>query len=219
MCLVSDCAPVRMTGLIAATSPLRESAALHNCVVQTTRGCAARPCERSAELASGRRSSMQGSSCNCPVPGDHHLGLGQQHRMGQGRCALRTQLCTLTGTTMPACLPKWVSQSKSAYSDCRPARNQPSAKVLRLSQQRTPAAPEAVSLVTAKTAAWQNDDPALAHREGACSIRLGTYRRGTDRNPTASTAASSAGCCTSPRWRCVVEAILEGGLAECQRRP
>jgi hypothetical protein len=48
-------------------------------------------------------------------------------------------------------------------------------------------------------------------------VRYGTYRRGTDPNPTASMAAS-AGCCASPRWRCVVEAILEG-LAERQRRP
>jgi len=55
-----------MAGLIAATSPLPESAALHNCVVQTTRGCAARPCERSAELASGRRSSMHGEFLQLP---------------------------------------------------------------------------------------------------------------------------------------------------------
>ena len=57
--------------------------------LQAARGCAARPCERSAELASGRRSSITGSSCNCPVPGDHHLGLGQQHRMGRIAYALR----------------------------------------------------------------------------------------------------------------------------------
>ena len=36
---------VRMTGLIAATSPLPESTAFHNGVIQATRGCAARPCD------------------------------------------------------------------------------------------------------------------------------------------------------------------------------
>ena len=57
---------VRMTGLIAATSPLPESTAFHNRVIQATRGCAARPCERSAELASARPSSMHGEFLRVP---------------------------------------------------------------------------------------------------------------------------------------------------------
>ena len=36
------------------------------CVIQATRGCAARPCERSAESASGRPSSMPGEFLRVP---------------------------------------------------------------------------------------------------------------------------------------------------------
>ena len=79
---------VRMTGLIAATSPLPESTAFHNGVIQATRGCAARP-------ASGRRNLLPGGVPRCTgVPASARLrqsssGLGQQHRMGQVTYALR----------------------------------------------------------------------------------------------------------------------------------
>jgi hypothetical protein len=50
-----------MTGLIVATSPLPESAALHNCVVQAIRGSARR------NGHPGGVPRCTASSCNCPV--------------------------------------------------------------------------------------------------------------------------------------------------------
>ncbi len=139
--IVSDRASVRMTGLIAATSPLPESTAFHNGVIQATRGCAARPCERSAEFASGRPSSMHGEFLRVPGYGNHHLGLGQQHRMGQVTYALR-EPTSARRSKLP--YPAYPSGCHKA-SQHIPIAGQPESAVgqsPRLSQQRTPTAPD-----------------------------------------------------------------------------
>ena len=109
--IVSDCASVRMTGLIAATSPLPESAAFHNCVVQATRGCAARPCERSAELASGRPSSMHGEFLRVPGYRQSSSGLRPATRMGQVTYALREPNSARRSKLRDPMLPKWGHKS------------------------------------------------------------------------------------------------------------
>ena len=92
---------VRMTGLIAATSPLPESTAFHNRVIQATGGWVARPCERSAESASARPSSMPGEFLRVPRLRQSSSGLRPAHfARAQGRRYETRRL------------PKWVHKIK-----------------------------------------------------------------------------------------------------------
>ena len=98
---------VRMTGLIAATSPLPESTAFHNGVI--------RPSAAAQQgLASGRRNRLPGglprcpgSSCECPGYRQSSSGLRPAHfARAQGRRYETRRL------------PKWDIKS-SDQSDCR----------------------------------------------------------------------------------------------------
>jgi hypothetical protein len=133
------------------------------------------------------------------VPDDHHLGLGQQHRMGRVAYALRE--------------PNSARRPNAYPSGCHEASQHiPIAGQLGISRRpkSTPfsaadanGAGRRRRVGAGETAARQNDDPAsaLAHRGGACSTRVGTYRPRNRPKPTASTAASSTGCCGSRCWR------------------
>ena len=99
--IVSDRAFVRMTGLIAATSPLPESTAFHNGVIQATRGCAARPAIGRRNLLPRGLLRCTGSSCECPGYRQSSSGLRPAHfTRAQGRRYETRRL------------PKWVHKIK-----------------------------------------------------------------------------------------------------------
>ena len=107
--IVSDCAPVRMTGLIAATSPLPESAAFHN-------GVTGRPRLRSEALRAlggiGFRAAFldHGEFLQLPGSGRSSSRLRPATQNGERVAyALREPNSARRRNYDAQCVPKWVS--------------------------------------------------------------------------------------------------------------